>query len=96
MIYFFAAILIIAVGTTVQIERFIVLGRKLRFNRFGERLMRVFPHLEWHQHSGGTFPYRFGTQQAHYAFLLLKWKRIPNEKRYYHQFYCERTPYCHS
>jgi hypothetical protein len=71
-------------------------GITLCFSRFGEGLTRVFPSLEWYQYSGGTFPIRFGTQLVHNSNLLLQWKRILHEKRYYYKFNCERTSHCYS
>ncbi|MGD1045647.1 MAG: hypothetical protein ABR936_10030 [Bacteroidota bacterium] len=96
MVYYYITILILTISMTLQERRRTVYGRALCFDRFGGRLTRVFSHLEWHPHSGGTFPLRFETQQAHHPILMLKWKRIPHEKRNYHQFNCERTSHCHS
>jgi hypothetical protein len=96
MAYYYITILILTISLTLHEKRHPVYGRALCFDRFGGRITRVFPHLEWNPHSGRTFPLRFETQQTHHPILLLKWKRILHEKRNYHQFYCERTPYCHS
>ncbi|MGD0037821.1 MAG: hypothetical protein ABSC53_11090 [Bacteroidota bacterium] len=96
MVYYYITILILTISLTLQEKCRTVYGRALCFDRFGRRLTRVFPHLEWNLQSGGTFPLRFETQQAHHTIFLLKWKRIPHEKRNYYQFNCKRTSYCHS
>ena len=96
MVSYTITILILSVSLTLLEKRRSVDSRALCFDRIGGRLTRVFPHLEWNLHLGGTFPLRFETQHAHHPILLLKWKRIPHEKRNYHQFYCKRTSYCHS
>ena len=96
MVYYYITILILTISLTLHERRRTVYSRALCFGRYGERLTRVFPCLECNPHSDRTFPLRFETQQAHHSILMLKWKRIPHEKRDYHQFYCKRTPYCHS
>jgi hypothetical protein len=96
MVYSYITIFILAITLTLQVKRRTVYGRALCFDRFGGRITRVFPHLECNLYSGRTFPLRFEAQQTHHPILLLKWKRIPHEKRNYHQFNSERTPYCHS
>jgi hypothetical protein len=95
MVYSLITILILT-STMVLLEgRTMVYGRALRFDRFGGRLQRMFPHLNWNLHLSGTFPLRFETQHAHHLFLV-KWKKVPYEKRNYHQFYCKRTSNCYS
>ncbi len=65
MVHYLITIFILAISLMLQGERRTKYGRALRFDRFGGRLTRVFPLLEWYLHSGGTFPLRFETQQAH-------------------------------
>jgi len=96
MVHAFITILFLAAYVLLQGEHLRGNGTALRFGRIGGRLTRVFPHLEWYPHSGGTFPLRSAAQVAHKIILLVKWKKVPHEKRYYHQLNSERTPYCHS
>jgi len=96
MVHFLITIIIHAIRFMHSGKHYSEFGRTLRFSRFGRGLTQVFPRLEWYQYSGGTFPLRFETRQVHNINLLLQWKRILHEKRYYHQFNCERTSHCHS
>ncbi len=96
MVHFLITIIIHAISLMLSREHYSEFGRTLRFSRFGRGLTQVFPRLEWYQYSGGTFPLRFETRQVHTINLLLQWKRILHEKRYYHQFNCERTSHCYS
>ncbi len=96
MVHFLKNIIIQAISLMLPGEHYSEFGRTLRFSRFGGGLTQVFPRLEWYQYSGGTFPLRFETRQVHNINLLLQWKRILHEKRYYHQFNCERTSHCYS
>jgi hypothetical protein len=96
MVHFIKTIIIHAISLMLLEEHHSEFGRTLCFSRFGGGLTQVFPRLEWYQYSGGTFPLRFETQLVHNNTLLLQWKRILHEKRYYHQFNCERTSHCHS
>jgi hypothetical protein len=96
MVQFQITILIFTIGMLLHQKQFAGDGRALRFNRFGGKLKRVSPHLELFLRSGVTFPLRSETHQAQNSFIFLKWKRILHEKRNYHQFNGERTPYCYS
>jgi len=96
MVQFLTIIIINVTGIILQDKYYPESDRSLRFVRFGERLKRVFPRLEWYQYSGGTFPIRYEAQQIDKTNLLLQWKRIPHEKRYYHQFNRKRTSHCYS
>ena len=96
MVHFLITIIIHAISLMLSREHYSEFGRTLRFSRFGRGLTQVFPRLEWYQYSGGTFPLRFESRQVHTINLLLQWKRIFHEKRYYHQFNCERTSHCYS
>ncbi len=97
MVIFYKTIIIHAISSDAfRRSAILEFGMTLCFSRFGEGLTQVFPRLEWYQYSGGTFPLRFETRLVHNITLLLQWKRILHEKRYYHQFNCERTSHCYS
>jgi hypothetical protein len=96
MVSFNKTIIIHVIDSLLLGKRYLEFGMTFCFSRFGEGLTQVFPRLEWYRYSGGTFPLRFGTLLVHKITLLMQWKRILHEKRYYYQFNCERASHCYS